>query len=277
MSEYTSYRQPRSNWITMAVCALAFAVGVGLGVAGLVIEGASASIVVYTLGFAGMCAYSGWVAVEMAWTRVDVGYDWIRKRAPRGSRRVAFAEIVAFSEVRGLIRYGAHGSEFRLFTADGPPLTFSTQVAGWAAIVQTLHESIPWRVPPASALYARRGRNERLLDPYSALLSAPGQAIPEERASPRRIRWPDVLLAVLSGMVLVLPLAAVVSRVLQGSFGQRTWVDFGVMMLAILMMQATSILFVRWLRAWRMGRARPLSTRDDDGPETPPRTPPRRG
>lgn len=276
MSDYRSYRQPRSNWITMAVCSVGFAGGVALGIATWLTEGATVVAVASVLGFGAMCVYSGGVAAAMASTRIDVGYDWIRKRTLAGSRRVGFSEIAGFSEVRGLLRYGAHGSEFRLFTADGPPLTFSTQVAGWAAIVQALHESIPWRVPPASALYARRGRGEALVDPYSALLSAPGQPIPEEHASPRRVRSLDVLLAIVAGMALVLPLAVAASLALQRAFGRRTWLDFGVMALAIITMQIASILILRRLRTWRMRRARPQPPNADEPSDTPSRTPRRR-
>jgi|GEM_PF-5052690 len=240
----------------MAVCSLAFAGFAGLGVAGLWIEGASVSIVAFTLGFGAMCVYSGWTAAAMAWMRIDVGYDWISKRTPRGSRRVSFSEIVGFSEVRGLIRYGAHGSEFRLFTADGPPFTFSTQVAGWAAIVQALHESIPWRVPHPSALYARRGRAEALVDPYSALFTAPGQPIPEERASPRRVRWLEFVLVTVAAMLMVIPLAAAAAAALGRMFGRHTWLDFGVTALAIVAIQLTSVFIARRLRDRRITRAR---------------------
>jgi hypothetical protein len=129
--EITTYRQPRGNWICMGACALVLSGVVVLAGVAIVLEGLDLVTLLLTVFVVCLSAYADWIALEMARTRIDVGYDWIEKRAPfRRPRRVAFAEITAFSERRGLLRLGAHVSEFRVFTASGPPLTFTSQFVG---------------------------------------------------------------------------------------------------------------------------------------------------
>jgi hypothetical protein len=228
----------------------------GLGVSVLVLDGVGAVSVLSMAMFGGLCVYTGWLAVEMAVTRVEVGYDWIEKRAPfRRPRRVAFAEITGFVEARSPLRLGRHAFAFRVLTAAGPPLAFTSQLEGWAAIVQALHQSVPWRVPPAAQLYARRARPGRLLDPFSAALAAPGQPIPEERLSPRRIRWRDALLVHLGSAIALFSAAMGVMVLLPRSIIVRPWFGMVVVVVVVGGSQALTMFLVAALQRRRVARA----------------------
>lgn len=259
MHEIATYRQPRGNWICMGACALVLSGVVVLAGVAIVLEGLDLVTLLLTVFVVCLSAYADWIALEMARTRIDVGYDWIEKRAPfRRPRRVAFAEITAFSERRGLLRLGAHVSEFRVFTASGPPLTFTSQFVGWAAIVEALHQSVPWRVPPASTLLARRLRHWRRVDPFSAASAAPGQPIPEEWRSPARIRWRDALLAQVVCAVAVFFVVVKIEDAIEAATGSgyRPWHGFVAMLVIIAGAQVTTLFATSAIHRRRVARAR---------------------
>lgn len=250
-------RAPAAGAVVMFVCAAVFAALAGISVYAYVAEGAVLALVLGGTGFLAGAAFSAWVGAEMAFQRVEVGYDWIRVRTLLGTRRVAFAEIAGFAEIRGILRLGPHVSEFRIFTvAGGPPLTFTSQVEGWAAIVQALHESIPWRVPPPAALTARRAVNAGVFDPISAAVAAPGQPIPEERDRPGRVRWRDALLAQVLAFLIALPLVIIPINWLQGRIGRHVWLEMLGIAVAVVSLQLLALLITRWMREIRLRRAR---------------------
>jgi hypothetical protein len=255
-ADVRTYRPPLAGAVAMFVCAAVFVALAGVGVYAYVTEGSALSLVLAGGGFLAGAAFSAWVGAEIALQRVEVGYDWIRVRTVRGTRRVAFAEIAGFAEIRGILRLGPHVSEFRIFTTDeGPPLTFTSQVEGWAAIVQALHENVPWRVPPAAALAARRAVNAGLFDPISAAIAAPGQPIPEERDRPGRVRWRDALLAQVLAFAIALPSVIVVINWVQARIGRHVWLDFLGIVVANVALQLLALLITRWMRDFRLRRA----------------------
>jgi len=251
-----TYRPPAAGAIAMFVCAAVFVALAGTGVYAYVTEGRALAMVLVCGAFLAGAAFSAWVGAEIALQRVEVGYDWIRVRTVRGTRQVDFAEIAGFAEIRGILRLGPHVSEFRIFTSDeGPPLTFTSQVEGWAAIVQALHENVPWRVPPAAALAARRAVNAGLFDPISAAIAAPGQPIPEERDRPGRVRWRDAILAQVLGFLIALPSVIVVTNWLQARIGRHAWLDMLGIAVAVVLLQVLALFITRWIRDFRLRRA----------------------
>jgi hypothetical protein len=249
------YRYPASSIAGMAVCAVFFAALAGLALYARRFEPGIA-IDLCLCGFALMAGYTGWLTLQFAVTRVELGYDWIRKRTPFGTLQLAFSDIAAFSEVRRPVQLGRHGAEFRLHARQGPRLTFTTQLVGWAAIVEGLHQVVPWHVPAASALHSRRTANDPLVEPYSAAFFAPGQPLAEEWARPGRIGWRDMLICQLAALLVVIALVVVVVRGLQAAFGYHAWVGFVLMLVAVVGSQALGIVFASRLRRYRLRRAR---------------------
>jgi hypothetical protein len=250
-----TYRHPRSTRVWAVVQAGVYAAFIGLGMAIFVTEpGWMGPLCVAVFG-----AFLGgalWTLARVFGTRVDVGYDWVRVRTPFRSRTVRFAEVTRFAEVRSNARSARQAWEFRLHVPDGPPLAFTTRIEGWAAIVEALHQSILWRVPAAASLRARRFKGAPVPDPFDAAMSAAGQPIPEERASARRARWSDAVLAVSAVLAVLFPAGVAAAVALIRAYGRREAVAF-VAIAAIL--GGTKLLAPRVaaaIRARRLRRAR---------------------
>ena len=104
-------------------------------------------------------------------------------------------EIADFHEAPMFQETVFTGYRFSIRGEDGREIVFNTQLPGWAAAVERLHQEIPWVVPAASALEARLVISHMPMDPWAAALTGPGQDIPEEWQWAKRQRWYDAYLS----------------------------------------------------------------------------------
>jgi hypothetical protein len=249
-----TFRCARGTLVMMGVAAAGPAVFTALALVMALRAGSPTNLLVLGLGTAWFL-FSGLHFAALMRMQVQLGYDWIETRTLWMRRRAAFAEITAFSELRGSRSRGVHISLFRLHREAAPPLTFTSQLVGWAAVIDALHHSIPWHVPAPSRVHARQRTHPWRFDPFSAASVAPGQPIPEEWAHPARVRWGDVLVAAVVSLVVCVAAALGLLRIAQFFVGHHLALDVAAALLAIVASQAGIVVLTGLIRGYRLRRA----------------------
>lgn len=192
------YRFPRSTRVVFFVGVLFWIAGVSLGIYLLLRGDMHPLLAISCIAIFGLSlrrTLPEWQKVRKF--RLILGPDWVQYCGSGGEMRLSFSEIDRFAEFPMHTNEGLPGGYSFVFgdSRTGRRIDFSTQVIGWAAVVEYVHSCIPWVVPSARNLAARRMIHHTEMDMWAASMTAPGQDIPEEWHFAKRTRWFDAWIA----------------------------------------------------------------------------------
>lgn len=95
------------------------------------------------------------------------------------------------------------GYRFGFFGASSESVLFSTQIEGWAEVIQSVHRAVPTRVPNVQELEAWTVLSSLELPDDAAALTAPPFGSPERQVF-QVARWYDFWLAYAFGLLILL-------------------------------------------------------------------------
>lgn len=126
-----------------------------------------------------------WQALHSATYSLEVGTDWVAMRDMFSFRIMPFAQLGGFAEEPMTHEGKLSGYRFGFLSTDIEPITFSTQIVGWADAIMAVHRVLRDRVPDPRTLQAHILTKVEL-PPEAGLATAPAHDTPREwQALPR--------------------------------------------------------------------------------------------
>ena len=135
--------------------------------------------------------------------RLEVGDQWVAVRDIWSLTVMPFNKIVAFAEEPIVSEGKLSGYRFAFIDSDDTQILFSTQIVGWAEVIQSVHRILPANVPDVRTLDARSVLSSIELSAHAAAFTAPGDDSPESWQAAHIARWYDFWLGYLLGFALV--------------------------------------------------------------------------
>lgn len=123
--------------------------------------------------------------------RLEIGDGWVASRDISSLEVVPFAKLVGFGEEPLMSAGNLAGYRFGFIGADDRHVLFSTQIVGWAEIIQRVHTACPDRVPAAEEVEAYSIVRSLELSADAAAFTAPPFDTPENWRASSVARWYD--------------------------------------------------------------------------------------
>lgn len=193
--------------MTALLVAVLFVGLITIGIDSLISGAVGAGLI--TLGVAAVGGITSWMDFREAFFyRLVRERDWLEMRlAPGFVRRIEISNIHRFVEepsVGGILV--SEALRFRFSDESGKSVWITTRIPGWAAVVESCHQEIPWIVPPARSLLARTVPKHRELAHRADIVPEPGQDIPEEKSWVRRLTKRDIVFGYGLAALIVFPI-----------------------------------------------------------------------
>jgi hypothetical protein len=191
--------------------------------------------------------------------RLQVGEHWIAVRDFGTLTVIPFNKVVGFAEQPLIADNKFSGYHFAFLGADGSQVSFSTQIVGWAEIIQSVHRALPHHVPDVRSLEARRVMKSLELPSDAAAFTAPGKDSLKAWRATHIARWYDYWVGYALGfLVFWWPAQWMTERLKQVGW-RHPWIGLLVVPLLILSSQISATICARILRRQRKSKRRTIN------------------
>lgn len=135
--------------------------------------------------------------------RLELTDKWVAARDLVSLTVIPFSKLSGFAEEPIMTRRKLSGYRFGFLGAHDEQVLFSTQIVGWAEIIQSVHRSLPDHVPDVRTLEARSVLSSLELSAEAAAYTAPGDNTPGAWRAAHITRWYDFFVGYLLGLAIV--------------------------------------------------------------------------
>jgi hypothetical protein len=205
-----------------------------------------------------------WQCVHCVSYHLEIGDDWLAVRDFNSFTVIPFDKIAGLLESPLVDDGKIGGYRFCYYSEDGRAVDFSTQIIGWAEVIQTIHSAAASRVPDLGQLEAFRIMRTVELPPEAAALTAPGKNSPAAWRAGHIARWYDYWIGWLLALMLSFWPGYFFTRMLRGLGFDDPWLGLLFMISLGFIGQILSTTIARLLRKWR-SRRRAANFHSDHG------------